>query len=312
MARVNCFLFVSVFLLLLAVSPAQAVDRPLVFVSIVPQKFFVQQICKERLQVEVMVQPGASPATYEPKASQMKGLAKSDAYFAIGVPFERSWLAKIQAMNPQMALIHTDQGIKKRAMAAHHHHGEGDGHDDHHGHHDHDVHHHGHHGHKAKKGLDPHIWLSPQLVKVQAATIKDALQKLYPQHGEFFEANFRSFMAEVDQLHSRLQKVLAGKQGRQFMVFHPSWGYFADDYGLQQVAIEVEGKNPKPAQLRKLIKHAKSKEIRVIFAQPQFSAKSAKVVAREIKGEVLMLDPLAEEWLSNLAVVADKMQQAMR
>jgi len=293
---------------------AFANDKPLIFVSIVPQKYFVQQIGKGLVDIRVMVQPGASPATYEPKPKQMADLSKTRVYFAIGVPFENAWLEKISAVNPNMRVVHTDHGIEKLAMAAHHHddpaeeHHEAD-HDreesEHHGEAEHNKDHHEH------AGLDPHIWLSPPLVRIQARTILAALQEVDPGHGSVYEANFRIFTAQIDQLDADLKKIFAGKTGLQFMVFHPAWGYFASAYGLKQVPIEIEGKNPKPAQLKELIEHARESGVRVVFVQPQFSTKSAELVAREIGGQVAFADPLAEDWLANLRQVADKFRAAL-
>ena len=283
------------------IHPAIASNRLPVFVSIVPQRYFVQQIGKDLVDVKVMVQPGASPATYEPKPKQMSDLSKAKVYFAIGVPFENTWLRKITTANPEMKVVHTDHGIKKIPMTEHHHESE-----EHHGKEAHEEDHHEH------VGLDPHIWLSPPLVKIQARTILAALQEADPGHRNVYEANFQNFAKRIDQLDADLKKTFAGKQGLQFMVFHPSWGYFALSYGIEQVAIEIEGKNPKPAQLEELINHAREKGIRVIFAQPQFSTKSAKLIAREINGEVTFADPLAEDWMTNLSYVADNFKKALK
>jgi zinc transport system substrate-binding protein len=295
-----------------------AADKLPVFVSIVPQKYFVQQIGKDLVDAQVMVQPGANPATYEPKPKQMADLSKTKIYFAIGVPFENAWLSKIAATNPDMRVIHTDHGIEKLAMEAHHHHddhekGEHHGEEkhgnekgEHHGKAEHDKDHHEH------TGLDPHIWLSPPLVKIQARTILAALQEADPAHRSVYEANFKAFAAQIDQLDADLKKTFAGKKGLQFMVFHPAWGYFAHAYGLKQVPIEIEGKDPKPAQLKELIQHARKNDIKIVFVQPQFSTKSAELIAREIGGQVAFADPLAEDWMANLRQVADKFQAALK
>jgi len=299
-----------------------ATDKVPVFVSIVQQKYFVQQIGKDLVDVQVMVQPGASPATYEPKPRQMADLSKTKIYFAISVPFENAWLSKIAAANPNMRVIHTDHGIEKIPMEAHHHHDddpaeehhEGDRHeadrdhekDEHHGEAEHDEDHHEH------TGLDPHIWLSPPLVKIQAQTILAALQEADPAHRSVYEANYKEFAAQIDQLDADLKKTFTGTTGLQFMVFHPAWGYFAHTYGLKQVPIEIEGKDPKPAQLKELIQHAREKGIKVVFVQPQFSTKSAKLVAREIGGQVAFADPLAEDWVANLREVSDKFRTALK
>jgi len=280
-------------------------DKLPVFVSIVPQKYFVQQIGKDLVDVQVMVQPGANPATYEPKPRQMADLSKTKVYFSIGVPVENAWLKKIAAANPKMKVAHTDHGIEKIHMAAHHHH-----HDKEDEHHEKgENHEEGEHGHS---GLDPHIWLSPPLVMTQARTILSVLQEVDPTHRAAYEANYKVFISGIVNLDLDLKNIFAGKRGLQFMVFHPAWGYFAQAYGLEQVPIEIEGKDPKSAQLKELIKHARENGIKVVFVQPQFSTKSAKLVAKEIGGEVAFVDPLAENWSANLREVANKFKAALK
>jgi zinc transport system substrate-binding protein len=292
-------------LCLLLYSPfCNATDKQTVFVSIVPQKFFVQQISKDLVHVEVMVQPGASPATYEPKASQMARLATSEAYFSIGVPFEKAWLGKISAVNPHIKIIHTERNIEKIAMPSHHHnemdagqHIDGDRSEQ---------------DHPGDTVLDPHIWLSPTLVKKQAAVIVEGLKSLDPEHAMDFDSNYHLFLDKINALDAEIRATLRDSRGLRFMVFHPSWGYFAKDYGLIQIPIEIEGKTPKPAQLVELIRLARKDNIRVIFAQPQFSQKSAEVVAREIEGKVIFADPLAEDWITNLRNVTEKIKLALK
>ncbi len=278
--------------------------KPTVFVSIVPQKYFVQQISKDLVNVEVMVQPGASPATYEPKPSQMTKLSSCAAYFAIGVPFEQAWLDRISAVNPNMKIVQTDRNIEKIAMARHYHEEMEGGRPEEKVHHEQEQ--------AGQTILDPHIWLSPVLVKKQAAVILEGLTAISPEHAKDFQTNYHIFLEKIDQLDLQLKAILKGREGMRFMVFHPSWGYFAKEYGLVQVPIEIEGKAPKPAQLAELIRHARESNIHVIFVQPQFSRKSAEVVAREIDGKVIFADPLAEDWFANLREVAEKFKLAVK
>jgi len=149
-------------------------------------------------------------------------------------------------------------------------------------------------------------------VKKQLVTTAEGLKQLFPEYGEKIDANLQDFLGKIDQLDQKIKNILKNKAGMKFMVFHPSWGYFARDYGLEQVAIEIEGKDPKPAQLQKLIKKARERNINIVFVQPQFSTKSAKLIAKEIGGEVVFIDPLAENWLENMSHVAEKMIAAIR
>jgi zinc transport system substrate-binding protein len=262
-----------------------------VFVSILPQKYFLQKLGGEHVHVLVMVSPGASPATYEPKPGQMVALSKAKAYFSIGVPFEKTWLPRFMGLYKQLPIIRTDEGITKEPLWQSGVKGRL-------------------RGEKTRTGsdidgLDPHIWTSPSLVMLQARTITDGLSRVDPSHGGDFEANYRRFIHELVNLDLEIRKsLLPLARGKTFMVFHPSWGYFAHAYGLRQVAIEKEGKAPGPRHLEELIGFARKNKVRAIFIQPQFSRKSARIIARAIGARVLSADPLAEDWARNLQRVA--------
>jgi zinc transport system substrate-binding protein len=286
------------FLSVLPFSAASAEDKPGVSVSIVPQKYFVRQIAGETVQVHVMVEPGASPATYEPRPQQMAGLSKTRAYFSIGVPFEQTWLPRFRAANPDLPVFPTQEGIARTAMEAHDH-GE-------------DEHGHGHHGEEAGQ-LDPHIWLSPRLAALQARNILLGLCETFPEKAPLFRENYRKFIADLAALDTEIMEVLSGPlANRQFLVFHPSWGYFAADYGLKQVAIEVEGKAPKQKDLVELVAKGRKEGWKAVFIQPQFPEKSARTLARDMGAEVIPLDPLAENWADNLREAAKRLAEALK
>jgi zinc transport system substrate-binding protein len=160
--------------------------------------------------------------------------------------------------------------------------------------------------HEAESGLDPHVWLSPSRVRIMAGHVLTTLKNLDPAHALVYEENHRRFMDEIQALDQDLKTVLGPFKGQSFLVYHPAWGYLADDYGLKQVAVEVEGKEPKPAQLAEMIDHAKEAGIRMIFAQPQMSPKSAQVIAQAVGGRVVMGDPMAEDWAGNLRRMAQQ------
>lgn len=290
------FLLISVWL-----PPAEA-KQVKAFVSIAPQQYFVQKIGGDMVDVSVLVPPGADPHTYEPKPRQMAELARTAVYFAVGIDFEKAWMKKIAATNPNMRIVDTDAGIEKMALPAHHH--EEKGH----------THSHGKkksaHSHDHAGGPDPHVWLSPPLVKIQARQIADGLIAVDSANRSRYEDNMAGFLREIDALGTELKALFAGSPGARFMVFHPSWGYFAQAYGLEQVPIEIEGKDPKPAQLKELIRRAREQGIKVVFVQPQFSSKSAEMVAREIGGQVVAVDPLAADWADNLREVGRRFKAA--
>ncbi len=272
-----------------------------VTVSVLPQKYFVEKIAGDKVHVNVMVKPGFSPSTYAPKTSQMKKLAKSKIYFAIDVPFEDVWLAKFENSNKNMLIVDTAKNIKKLEMEEHSHHEEKEEeHHDEHDEHEKEV----HNDHDEHEGLDPHIWTDPLLVKIQAKNILDALVKLDSKNSDFYKRNYIEFMIELDELDKKLKTILKPYANNAFMVFHPSWGYFAKRYNLEQVTIESEGKEPKPNELIELIKDAKEHQIKIVFVSPQFSQKSAKVIAKSINGEVVNMDHLSQDWDTNLVKIA--------
>jgi len=261
-------------------------------VSIVPQKYFVDKIAGDLADVSVMVLPGASPATYEPKPKQMLALTKAQLYFSIGVPFETTWLPRFAAASPHMTVVDTIKRIQKRDMVGHDHGGE--------------LAHDGKQGHGIK---DPHVWLAPSLVRLQADSIRDALIAYDPKHALIYRHNHDAFVQEIHVLDKQLSDVFAKTDhALSFLVFHPSWGYFAESYGLTQHAIEVSGKSPSPKDLAKVIAEAREEHISVVFAQPEFSQKSADQVAKAIGGHVMRLSPLAYDWPKNLLAAAKAFQ----
>ncbi|MEB3831826.1 metal ABC transporter solute-binding protein, Zn/Mn family [Phormidium sp. CCY1219] len=273
-------------------SELRAQTDPLdIAVSILPQKYFVQRVGGENVRVNVLVEPGASPATYEPKPSQLRALSEAEAYFRIRVPFENAWMDKIQAANPQMRLVDTTQDIERMPMSAHSHHGSG--------------------GHQQDANPDPHVWLSPALVKIQAQTIYDTLAELDPPRQAEYRQNLERFIADIGGLEAEIRASLANLQQRKFMVFHPAWGYFAREYDLEMIPIEIGGTEPSAAEMAQLIARAKQENIQVIFAQPQFSTKAAETIANEIGGEVILINPLAPDWLENLGAIASTFSRVL-
>ncbi len=260
-----------------------------VVVSILPEKTFVKAIGGDKVTVALMVLPGNSPHTYEPKPSQMKEIAKADLYFAIGVEFEKVWLPKFRSLNTKMQVIDVTQGIEKLPMQSHEHHEE-------HAHHKHDGEH---------TGLDPHVWTSPANVRIIAENIYAALSKADPDNMNYYRENLEVFIKQIAQTDRQIRTILKETpKGTKFMVFHPSWGYFAHAYGLVQLPVEVEGKSPKPRELIDLIKEAKAEKIKAIFTQPEFSDAVARTMAGELGIKVIKVSPMNENWSENLLDIA--------
>ncbi|MFH1700333.1 MAG: zinc ABC transporter substrate-binding protein [Candidatus Zixiibacteriota bacterium] len=273
---------------------AQTNNKIQAFVSILPQKYFVERIGGEFIEVSVLVGPGQSPATFNATPKQIAALSKSDLLFTIGVPFEERLLTKATKLFPNIKIIKTQNGIKLRRM------------DDHS--HDHDLDEEDSHQHGA---YDPHIWLNPQLVKRQGENICSALIEIYPQQKPYFESNLKSFQTELDSLDLQIGKLLSEYVGRGLLVFHPSFGYFTDRYGLRQIAVQVEGKEPGGKRLAELIDFAGKEKVDAIIVQEQFSQRTAQSIADEIGCDVISLDPLAEDYLNNMKAMAKAIKKAL-
>ena len=255
-------------------------------VSILPEQTFVKAIGGDKVNVSLMVLPGNSPHTYEPKPSQMIDIAKADLYFAIDVEFEHVWLPKFKNLNEKMQVVDVADGITKMHMAKAH-----GGHHDGHNH--------------AEESLDPHIWTAPSNVKIIVQNIYKALAKQDPSNESYYKSNLNVFLSEIEKTDTQIKEILSTlKENRNFMVFHPSWGYFAKAYNLEQIAVEVEGKSPKPRELVNLIKEAKEEKVKAIFTQPEFSDSTAKIIAKELNIPVVKVSPLSKEWSQNLLKIA--------
>ncbi|MBL0709314.1 MAG: zinc ABC transporter substrate-binding protein [Sulfurimonas sp.] len=294
----------KIILLSIVLFSTLAFAKPVIVVSILPQKTFVQKIAKDMVDVTVMVKPGSSPHTYEPKASQMVAISKADMYFSIGVEFEDVWLDRFKSQNKGLKFINISANIPKIQMAEHHHHEEH--HDeDKHDEDDHDGDHHDDDEEEEHSEIDPHIWTSPKNVAIMANTIYIALSKLDPKNKKFYKSNLDDFIKEIDYTNTQIIYALRDmKPHSKFMVFHPSWGYFAHDYDLEQVAVEVDGKEPKAKEMIMIIEEAKEEKVKVIFTQPEFSDKSAKMIAKATNVQVQKITPLDANWSQNLINMA--------
>lgn len=306
-----------------AVAPASAAAAVQVAVSILPQKYFIQRIAGDLAEVTVMVPPGADPHTYEPKPSQMRGVAGAKLYMTVGVPFEKAWLERITAAGGKdMTLVRLEKGIDLLPQDEHvldEAHGpdatpdakQDPKHDADHKEAGHDAEAaEGHHDHE---GGDPHIWLSPALVKMMAGSIKAALVKADPAHAPLYRANHDAFVRELDELDLHINGLFENvpENRRRFMVFHPAWSYFAHNYNLREIAIEVEGREPGPRQLTRIVEFAKKEKIEAIFVQPQFSKRGAETIARNVGATLIEADPLAEDWAANIRRVAETMAKTL-
>ncbi len=300
----------SLFALLLAAPLLRAEPVLDVATSIPPHVYLIHRIGEDRVTGRALIVPGQNPHTFEPNPRQIADLAKCRLYFSLDMPFEDKLVEKLKALAPDMKVIDLQDGLATRKFTGDeleaHEAAEGHGHDDHD--HDHD------HGkkkpaHAHDESTDPHTWLNPRLAKAQAERIAQGLAVADPAGAEIYNANYAKLAAELDALDKDLAESLAPLKGKALLVYHPAFGYFADAYGLRQVAVETGGKEPSAKQLRSLIKRAKQEGVRVVFVQPQFALASAQALAQQINGSVVPLDDLSPNYIENLREVAARVRQ---
>jgi zinc transport system substrate-binding protein len=265
-------------------------EKPVVFVSILPQAGLARAVAGDLVEIHTLVGEGQSPHSYEPSARQLARLGEARALLTIGMPFEKHLLKKITPLYPTLPIIGTEAGIELRAMP-HEHSGE--------------------HGSADHGAMDPHVWLSPLNAAAIAKNICTALEETDPANAETYKTNYEQLADQLKQLDTGIREKLLPHTGSRFYVFHPSFGYFADAYGLVQIPVELDGKAPSPRQLVALIEQAKADSVKVMFVQKQFPAESARAIAEAIGGTVVQLDPLAEDSVANLRLIADRMEKAL-
>jgi len=239
-----------------------------IVVSIQPQLEFLSKIGGDKIETTLMVLAGDSPHTYEPKPSQMREISQADLYLTIGVEFEKVWLEKFKNQNSKLIVKNIAKDINKTES-------------------------------------DPHIWVDPINVKQIAKNIFEILSSLDSKNRDFYKQRLDNYLKELDNLDQEIKKILKNTpKETKFMVFHPAWSYFASRYNLTQLAIEVEGKKPKPRELISIIKKAKKEQVKAVFTQPEFSDEVAKTIANSLNIEVIKTSPLAKDWADNLKGLA--------
>jgi len=261
---------------LLAPSTPPVSHKLKVVVTILPQKEFVERVGGDMVDVTVMVPPGESPHTYEPTPSQMQAVSNADIYFKVGsgLDLELIWLDQLLDMNPDMVVIDGAQNI-------------------------------------TINGTDPHIWLSPVNAMEMVRSLTRGLETMDSANATAYSANADAYIGELDSLDAEIRSSLANATRNSFMVYHPSWGYFAAEYGLEQIPVEEDGKEPTPQGLANLIQQAEDDNITIIFVPPEFSTTSAQTIADQIGGQVVYVDPLGENYLDNMIDVTAALEEAL-
>lgn len=284
-------LIISLLLLLVACNPdTKRSDKLLISVSILPQQYFIERIAGEMVEVNVMIPPGASPATYEPTFSQLSKLDQSLVYLRIGyIGFELSWMNKISAVNPDLKIVDLSTGINPiRLEEEEHHH----------------LHEHAH------GGIDPHLWMSALNAKIIARNTFNVLIQTFPDEEEKLTAQFSNLLLELDTIDDSITKMLSDQKERSFMIYHPALSYFARDYNLEQFSLEIGGKTPSPAHMKWMIDLGREKNISTIFLQQQFDQKNAEVLANEIGAKIVQINPLDPDWQGQMYYIANQLSSS--
>ena len=257
-------------------------SRPMLLVSVAPYKYFVEKIAGDTVDVMLMVPAGASAHTYEPTPRQVLTASKAEMWFIIGESFEGRVLPSFKAHNASLETVDLRKGVDLIIA-------------------------------DPRSGAcccccadcqDLHIWLSPKEAKIQAVTIADALSRRYPAYSEKYQSALKELLHELDQLNSDISAQLKPLKNRLIFVSHPAYAYFCRDYDLKQLSVEVEGKDPTPQQMTKLLNQVREAKTRRIYIQPQYSNKGAKLFASEIGAEVITLDPYSEDYFKSMREIA--------
>ncbi len=280
-------------LLVSIITVATYAEQIKTFTAIEPVEYIVEQITKNVINNKSLIPKGQSPHSFSPTPKQLIALSKSNIYFSIDFPFERHLFEKIKNINPNLLIIDITQGVIRKGINEEHH----------------------HHSHEEKcnhAGLDPHIWLSPKNLIVISNNIEKILSDNDSANSAKYKQNLKELIEKLELLDKKIEKQLKPFTGKTIFVFHPSFGYFTSDYNLKQETVEVEGKSPTPRQLHHLIEEAKEDNVKIIFTQPQFDERSAKIIANKINGTVEAMNPLKKDIISNIADIANKIEKALK
>ena len=248
-----------------------------VFVSIVPQQYLVQRIAQQYANVYVMVKADQSPETFEPSPKLMLHYAKSQVYFTIGMPFEKIWIDRVASLNSDILVVPTEKVLSSSKQLQH----------------------------------DPHSWLSPKESLKQADIIRDHLIKFMPQYKVQLQANYEQLIEEIKVLDNELRQLFQSTSQTRFIVYHPAFSYFAEHYALEQIAIEVNGNEPSAKHIYRIIKKMKDHKVAYIIVEKQFNQSVATTIASSVDAKLLVLDPLALDYLSNMRDIAAKIKKAL-
>jgi zinc transport system substrate-binding protein len=262
--------------------------KPEVTVTIMPQKYIAEKIAGDHFTIHVMIPPDANPHHFDPAPRQVINLANSKLYLKIGyIDFELAWISKLEQEYPSVRFVDTSEGVEllddENSDCGHLH-----------------------------GNIDPHIWSSPNNMKIIAANTVKAFIWLDPENKETYLDNLKQFELELDSLDSHIRRKLSQLATRSFIIYHPALTYFARDYGLQQIAIEHEGKESSVRHFRSIVNIAREQNIRTVFVQKQFNRDEARTLEKEISGKIITIDPLAYEWDEQMIFIAEQLAENLK
>lgn len=274
-------------------------DKPLIYVPVLPYQYLFEQIGGDLIEVRTIVAEGDDCHDYSPTPKQIVQIAKANMLFSGDLGFEGNFYVKVgDGINAPKAidLLHgltLLQGTCAACEAAKRGQAEAAGHV---------------HNHDDLK--DPHVWLSPKMLKQMSENVTAAIKPFVAEANHpKLDANLKKFINELDSVDNELRSALTPLKGEKFYVYHGAFAYFALDYGLEQIAIEIGNKSPTPKQLAAIARQARADGVRIVFVQPQFDQTSAKSLANTIGGEVATLDPLEKDVIANLRKIAAAMHK---
>lgn len=274
-------------LFLYLLSAVSALAIPTVTVGIPPQAHIVKQIAGDTVEVSVFLEPGASPATYNPSIAQLNRLGNSDIYFLMGLPFENRVISKIKSILPSLYIVDTRKGITLRYFT------EVEGHDH--------AHEHDHH-----EAADPHVWMSIENLKIMAQTIQKELTRLSPENTEFYQQNCEIYLSKLNRIEKELGAIMKPHKGEYIAVYHPAFGYLFESYGIHQLVIEQMGKEPSASELLHLSEAILDNNVHTLISQSQFSDKTARILASKLGIKLLTENPLEEDTEDNLLFITKR------
>ncbi len=261
-------------------------EKPVISVSILPQKYFVEKITGDKFRINVLIPPGASEENYDPTPRQIADLLNSVLYFRIGyIEFEKTWITNFLKDHPELKVSDMSKNIPVFEEGI-------DGNDN--------------------EWKDPHIWMSPGYVKIIADNIYKAIVSIDSGNKTFYHENLLKFSTEIDSVESVIRSKLKGAVTKSFIIYHPALTYYSADFGLHQIPLEFEGKSPSANYIRRIIDTAKREKIQVILVQKQFDMSKAEIIAKEIHGHVIQIDPLDYNWKNQILAITEKLANALR